>query len=134
MRHINWQGHRWMMWLGLAVLGLEALVVALCGGLLALFVFLIIDGSGTFVGMWMAKKWCGQETQRHEDDSKMVVEDDAKTLEVLRHAGFTSSESERLYLLRKHYTKQGDEQACEDLSRLKFVRWLVATGKLREDL
>ena len=134
MGHVNWLGIRWMMWLGLAVLGLEALVVALFGGLLALFVFLIIDSSGTFVWMWMVKKYWLQETQRPEDDSKTLVEDDSKMLEALRHAGFTTSECERLCLLRRRYMQQGSEQVCEDLSRLKFVRWLVATGKLSEEL
>jgi hypothetical protein len=126
MELINWHGYRWKMWLGLAVLVLQALVVVLYGGLLALFVFLIIDSSGTFVGMWIVKKWWRQEAE--------PVEDDTKTLEMLRQAGFTTSESERLCLLRKRYMKQEHELDCEDLSRLKFVRWLVTTGKLTEQL
>jgi uncharacterized protein YnzC (UPF0291/DUF896 family) len=130
------------MWLGLAVLGLEVLVVVLYGGLLAFFVFLIIDCSGTFVGMWIVKKWWRQETQRLGNETKILekktwrqeTQGDTKMLEMLRQAGFTASESERLCLLRRHYLQQGSEKVCEDLSRLKFVRWLVTTGKLTEEL
>lgn len=75
---------------------------------------------------WIVKRGRRQATTH--------LEDDTKTLEMLRQAGFTTSESERLCLLRKRYMQQENEQACEDLSRLKFVRWLVITGKLTDRL
>jgi hypothetical protein len=52
---VNRQGYRGMIWHGLAVLILEVLVVALRGDLPTLLVFLIIDSSGTLVGLWIVK-------------------------------------------------------------------------------
>jgi hypothetical protein len=76
-------------------------------------------------------KWIVKRGQRPATKN---IEDDTKTLEMLCQAGFTTSESERLCLLRKRHMQQENEQACEDLRRLEFVRWLVMTGKLTDRL
>jgi hypothetical protein len=80
--------------------------------------------------MWL-NKWLGRRGQRQ---AATHLEVDIKTLETLRQAGFTTSESERLCLLRKRYQQQANEQACADLRRLQFARWLVMTGKLTDRL
>ena len=69
-----------------------------------------------------------------EREEAKDLEDDTKVLESLRQAGFTATESYQLCLLQRWYRKQEKDRASEKLSRLKFVRWLVETGKLTEQL
>ena len=182
----NCQGYQWMAELGLTVLLLEVIAVVLRGDLPTLLAFLIVDSSGTLVGLWIVKtgrlKTKSSELQscrsslreegmrahyilennesgskgtdicqNHEVDRKYgdrstsriihlekeeakSPKDDTKALELLRQAGFTTTECDRLCLLRRRYMKQEKEQTSADLSRLKFVRWLVATGKLTDQL
>jgi hypothetical protein len=73
----------------------------------------------------------GLRLQREETKNQ---EDDRDALELLHHAGFTEIESDRLCKLRKRCAKQEENYPLRDLSRLKFVRWLVATGKLTDQL
>ncbi len=52
--------------------------------------------------------------------------------EILRKAGITEAEINRLSNLRRNLAEQGKYQELIDYRRLQFVRWLVLTGKLRE--
>lgn len=57
-------------------------------------------------------------------------------LENLCRAGFTQGEIVRLSRFRQmyHMHKREEDQPQIDLSRLRFVRWLVEHGKLSEQL
>jgi hypothetical protein len=55
--------------------------------------------------------------------------------EILSQIGFTASEIEGLQRLRSEYTeKKMSHMSPEDHRRLEFVRWLVATGKLTDQI
>jgi hypothetical protein len=54
--------------------------------------------------------------------------------EILRKAGFTDAEMNRLSKLRRNLAEEGKYQELIDYRRLEFVRWLVATGKLTEPI
>jgi hypothetical protein len=54
--------------------------------------------------------------------------------EVLRQVGFTEEEIERLNQLRRDSTELELQQSSVEYRRLAFIRWLVATGKLSEQL
>lgn len=53
---------------------------------------------------------------------------------LLHRAGFVEKEIDRLYHLQQTYRRSELDQPPLDLSRLRFVRWLVATGRLTEQL
>ena len=57
-------------------------------------------------------------------------------LEILCRAGFTREEIGRLSRFRQAYGmhKRGEDLSDVDLSRLRFIRWLVEHGKLSEQL
>ena len=55
-------------------------------------------------------------------------------LEALYRAGFTTTEVARLADLRRTYLAQAQDQAPADLARLQFIRWLVANGRLTDQL
>ncbi len=55
-------------------------------------------------------------------------------LDFLRGAGFTFKEITRLYQLRRTLVKDELDWAPADLARLRFVRWLVQTGRLTDSL
>ncbi len=57
-----------------------------------------------------------------------------EALEMLRRAGCSASEIDRLCRLRKERAENEMDQAPVNLRRLEFVRWLVATGKLTDTL
>lgn len=54
--------------------------------------------------------------------------------EILRKADFTEAEMNRLSTLRRKLAEDGKNQELVDYRRLQFVRWLVNTGKLTEQL
>jgi len=54
--------------------------------------------------------------------------------EALRRGGFTEHEIEQLTQLRRARTKLEISRTSEEYHRLAFVRWLVATGKLSDQL
>jgi hypothetical protein len=186
MALVKWPAHQWTVGIGLAVLMLEVLVIVLRGNLPTLLIFLLIDASGTLVGLWIVKtgrrktkpgeQQSSSSSLREEmerahfflenDESRAEVagirqnhepdrtrgnesttrglrlqreetkndEDDMEALELLCHAGFTLIESDRLCKLRKRCAKQEGNDTLAEVSRLKFVRWLVATGKLTDQL
>lgn len=58
-----------------------------------------------------------------------------QALVMLRRLGFSAQEIDRLSRLRSVYAKKSEmDQAALDLRHLEFVRWLVKTGKLTDQL
>ncbi len=57
-----------------------------------------------------------------------------EALEMLRRAGFTASEIDRLCRFRRDYAESEMDQTPADLRRLEFVRWLVTTGRLTDQI
>jgi hypothetical protein len=53
-------------------------------------------------------------------------------LDMLRRAGFTAKEIDRLSKLRRDRVENMVERAPADQRRLEFIRWLVATGRLTD--
>ena len=74
----------------------------------------------------------GHEKKAREDP--MDQSNYKEALERLRQDGFTASEIKLLCQLRREYSKQGLDHVSIDLHRLEFARWLVATGKLTDQL
>lgn len=54
--------------------------------------------------------------------------------EILRKGGFAEGEMQRLSKLRQDYTEREKLQAILDRRRLEFIRWLVTTGKLSDQI
>jgi uncharacterized protein (DUF2336 family) len=54
--------------------------------------------------------------------------------EILRKGGFDEHEMKLLSRLRKDYNERERRQAAADHRRLEFIRWLVITGKLSDQL
>jgi DNA-binding transcriptional MerR regulator len=55
-------------------------------------------------------------------------------IQILREAGFTEAEIRRLCELRRILAEEGKYLEFVDYRRLEFARWLVATGKLTEQV
>jgi hypothetical protein len=66
-----------------------------------------------------------------QKEKKMNCKEDS---EVLRQVGFTEKEIERLKQLRRDYTEVERQQSSVEYRRLAFIRWLVTTGKLSDQL
>ncbi len=54
--------------------------------------------------------------------------------EILRKNGFADGEMQRLSKLRQDYAERQKHQALVDHRRLEFIRWLVTTGKLSDQI
>ncbi|HLG61570.1 MAG TPA: hypothetical protein VKY19_06535 [Ktedonosporobacter sp.] len=54
--------------------------------------------------------------------------------EILRKGGFAENEMKMLSKLRRSYNEQEQRLAQESHRRLEFVRWLVTTGKLTDQI
>lgn len=54
--------------------------------------------------------------------------------EILRKSGFAEKEMIQLSRLRSDYNERERRQAAADYRRLEFVRWLVSTGKLTDQI
>ena len=54
--------------------------------------------------------------------------------EILRKAGLTEAQMNRLSNLRRNLAAEAKYQELVDYRRLQFVRWLVHTGKLTEQI
>ena len=53
----------------------------------------------------------------------------------LRHARFGELEIARLWQLRRQYSAEGDKfESLVYYHRLQFIRWLVRTGRLTEQI
>lgn len=55
-------------------------------------------------------------------------------IQILREAGFSGAEVHRLSELRRTLAEECKYLEPADYRRLEFVRWLVATGKLTEQV
>jgi hypothetical protein len=73
----------------------------------------------------MISRYCKPE----EDD--MGYKEDR---EILRKAGFSEAEMNRLSTLRRNLAEEARYQELIDYRRLQFIRWLVNTGKLTEQV
>ena len=62
------------------------------------------------------------------------IMDHQETYDILYQAGFTASEIDRLEKLRREYSENKQNRMSETYRRLEFVRWLVTTGKLTEQI
>lgn len=54
--------------------------------------------------------------------------------EILRKGGFAEMEMNQLSKLRKDHNEKTRLQATAEQRRLEFIRWLVSTGKLTEQI
>jgi hypothetical protein len=68
------------------------------------------------------------------DTTKEDIMDRKDTRDILRKAGFSEDEMKRLGNLRSLYATEGKFQEFADYRRLQFVRWLVATGRLTDQV
>lgn len=57
-----------------------------------------------------------------------------EAFQMLRQAGFVGAEIDRLYQLRRTYHPSELDQPPLNLYRLRFVRWLVTTGRLTDQV
>lgn len=55
-------------------------------------------------------------------------------LESLRRAGYTDLQIHRLCQLKQTYLKYGPDRPTIDLKYLDFMRWLIAHGRLSDDI
>ena len=61
--------------------------------------------------------------------------DEQEACNRLRQAGFAEREIYYLFLLRRGYAaEQAKLEECAMFRRLQFVRWLVRTGRLTEQI
>ena len=60
--------------------------------------------------------------------------DHQETYDKLYQAGFTASEIDCLEKIRRAYAENKLNYMSETYRRLEFVRWLVTTGKLTEQI
>jgi hypothetical protein len=58
--------------------------------------------------------------------------DNKDALDMLRRAGFTAKEIDRLSELRRDRVGNTLDRAPAEQRRLEFIRWLVATGRLTD--
>jgi hypothetical protein len=68
------------------------------------------------------------------DTTKEDIMDRKDNRDILRKAGFSEDEMKRLGNLRRVYTAEGKLQEFADYRRLQFVRWLVTTGRLTDQV
>lgn len=54
--------------------------------------------------------------------------------DILRKGGFAEIEMSRLSRLRKDHNERQKRQAVESHRRMEFIRWLVTTGKLTDQI
>lgn len=54
--------------------------------------------------------------------------------EILRKVGFAENEMNQLSKLRLYYTEKEKQTAAAAHRRLEFIRWLVSTGKLTDQI
>lgn len=54
--------------------------------------------------------------------------------DILRKGGFAESEVSRLSRLRRDYHERERHLAVAEHRRFEFIRWLVATGKLTDQI
>ena len=60
--------------------------------------------------------------------------DSIEELEILRNNGLAEEEISRLRKLRRDYKTRMRQRTLVELRRLEFVRWLVTSGRLTEQI
>jgi hypothetical protein len=70
--------------------------------------------------------------RKKEKDMNQIDRQDP--CELLRTTGFTEAEIENLERLRRAYREKSSRLTCAEERRLAFVRWLVTTGRLTEQV
>ena len=55
-----------------------------------------------------------------------------ETMDLLRRAGFTHAEMDRLVRFRRNFTIGDMDKTPTEYRRLEFARWLFLTGKLND--
>ena len=63
-----------------------------------------------------------------------MMENRKEDREILRKGGFAETEMNRLSRLRRDHNEHLRQQALESHRRMEFVRWLVTTGKLTDQI
>jgi hypothetical protein len=63
-----------------------------------------------------------------------VYMDHKEDREILRRGGFAEGEVKRLTQLRREHYEREKLQALIENRRMEFIRWLVHTGKLTEQI
>jgi len=58
----------------------------------------------------------------------------SESRESLLEVGFTPEQIEQLSKFRQVYTEKERQQISAEQRRLEFVRWLVSTGRLTEQM
>ena len=54
--------------------------------------------------------------------------------DMLRKSGFAEDEMDQLSRLRRYHAEKEKQQAAMAHRRMEFVRWLVSTGKLTDQI
>jgi len=67
----------------------------------------------------------------HKKEGHMDRKEDR---EILRKGGFAEGEMKRLSQLRRDYNERERLQSTAEHRRLEFIRWLVSTGKLSDQV
>lgn len=57
-----------------------------------------------------------------------------QALDMLYRAGFSLPEIDRLWRFRRNFVVREMNQASADLRHLEFIRWLVVTGRLTDQV
>lgn len=79
----------------------------------------------------------GAEVERVISPSTVTKEDSMdhqEAYDMLCKVGFTASEIDRLQRLQRDYAEKKSGQLPADRRRLEFVRWLVTTGRLTDQI
>jgi hypothetical protein len=74
----------------------------------------------------------GSVCSQAEKEALMNQMDYKGALDMVRRAGFSTADIERLARLHRAYAHNEQDQAPVDQRRLEFVRWLVETGRLTD--
>jgi hypothetical protein len=74
----------------------------------------------------------GGTRSQAEKEAPMNQMDYQDTFDVLRRAGFTAKEIDRLRQQRQDHVGNMVDRVPDDQRRLEFIRWLVMTGRLTD--
>src|SRR5260370_22456011 len=93
-------------------------------------------------GLNKARAWLQQQKQRRgakalcecKKEKEMNRIDQQDPCELLRTAGFTEAEIEHLERLRRSYSENSSGLTPAKERRLAFVRWLMTSGRLTEQV
>jgi hypothetical protein len=81
---------------------------------------------------YLPERRAGGVRSQAEKEAPMNQMDYKDALDMLRRAGFTAKEIDRLRKLRRDRVGNTVDRAPADQRRLEFIRWLVTTGRLTD--